>query len=60
MRHLNSLNYFSLGVEFLWTHLFTFDQDFIDTDNFEGQRSTVLSMHQIIWTQPPGKSIQYE
>ena len=40
MRHLNSLNYFSLGIESLWTQLILFGWDFVD---FEGQRSNVLT-----------------
>ena len=42
IRHLNSLNYFSLGIESLWTQPFMFGWDFIDNDNFEGHRSNVL------------------
>ena len=39
MRHLNSLNYFSLGIESLWTQAIHVWLDFIDSDNFQGQRS---------------------
>ena len=42
MSHLNSLNYFSLGIESLWTQPFIFGWDFIDNDNFEGQRLKFL------------------
>ena len=41
-RHLNSLNYFSLGIESLWTQPIHVGLDFTDNDNFEGQRSKVL------------------
>ena len=44
MKHLNSLNYFSLGIESSWTqpNLFMFGWDFTDSGNFEGQRLNVL------------------
>ena len=42
MRHLNSLNYFSLGIESLWAQPIMFGWNFIDSDNFEGQRSNVF------------------
>ena len=45
MSHLNSLNYFSLGLNPFGPNLFTFGWDFTDSDNFEGQTS---SIHQII------------
>ena len=60
MRHLSSLNYFSLGIESPWPNLFTFGWDFIDSDNFEGQRSKVLKYPSDYLLQPPGKSIKYE
>ena len=60
MRHLNSLNYFSLGIESLWTNLFKFGCDFTDSDNFEGQRSNVLKCLSDYLIQPAGKPIHYE
>ena len=57
--HLNSLNYFSLGIEF-GPNLFTFGWDFIDSDSFEGQRSNVLKYPSDYLSQPPGKPIHYE
>ena len=60
MRHLNSLNYFSLGIEFLWTNPFMFGWDFINSDNFEGQRSNALKYPSDYLIQPPGKPIHYE
>ena len=60
MRHLISLNYFSLGIESLGPNLFMFGWDFIDNDNFEGQRSNVLTYPSDYLTQPPGKPIHYE
>ena len=37
-----------------------FGWDFIDNDNFEGQRSNVLKYPWDDLIQPPGKSIHYE
>ena len=37
MRHLNSLNYFSLEIESRWTHSIHVWLGLIDSDNFEGQ-----------------------
>ena len=51
MSHLNSLNY---------PNLFTFGWNFIDSDNFESQRSKVLKYTSDYLIQPPGKSDQYE
>ena len=51
---------------FLWelnpfgTNLFRSGWDFVDSDNFEGQRSIVLKYPSDYLIQPPGKSIQYE
>ena len=59
MRHLNSLNNFSLGIESLWTQ-FIFGRDFIDSDNFEDQRSNVLKYTSDYLIQPPGKSVHYK
>ena len=56
MRHLNSLNYFSLGIESLWTQPI----DFIDSDNFEGQRSNVSKYSSDYVIQSLGKPIHYE
>ena len=42
MIHFNSLNYFSSGIEPFGPNLFMFGWDFIDSDNFEGQRSKIL------------------
>ena len=59
MSHLNSLNYYSLGIESLWTqpiHVW----DFIDSDNFEVQRSNVLKYPSDWLIQSPGKPIHYE
>ena len=54
MRHLISLNYFSLGIG---PNPFMFGWDFIDYDNFEGQRSNVLKYSSDYLIQPPGKAI---
>ena len=43
MRHLNSLNYFPWELNPFGPNLFTFGQDLTDSDNFEGQKSKVLS-----------------
>ena len=37
-----------------------FGLDFIDSDNFEGQRSNVLKYLSYYLIQPPGKPVQYE
>ena len=61
LSHLNSLNYFSLGIESLWTqYVNTFEWDVIDSHNFEGQRSNVLKYPSDYLIQPPGKPIHYE
>ena len=60
MRHLNSLNYFSLGIESFWTNLFMFGWDCIDSDNFEGQRLNVLKYPSDYLIQTPGKPFHYE
>ena len=61
MRHLNSLNYFSLELSPFGPYLFMFDWDFIDSDNFEGQRSNVLKYQSDYLIQPlAGKPIHYE
>ena len=60
IRHLNSLNYFSLGIESLWTQLIQVWLGLIDSDNFEGQRSNVLKYPSDYPIQPPGKPIHYE
>ena len=60
IRHLNSLNYFSLGTESLWTQPIMFGWDFIDSDNFEGKKSNVLKYRSDYLIQPPSKSIHYE
>ena len=39
---LNSLNYFSLGIESLWIQSIHVWLGLIDSDNVEGQRSNVL------------------
>ena len=60
IRHSNSLNYVSLGIESLWTQPIHVWLDFIDSDNFEGQRSNVLTYPSDYLIQPPGKPIHYE
>ena len=51
---------------FLWEsspfgpNLFMFGWDFIDSDNFEGQRSNVSKCPSDYIIQPPGKPIHYE
>ena len=60
MRHLNSLNYFSLELSSFGSNLFMFGLDFIDSDNFEGQRSNVLKYPSDYLIQHPGKPIRYE
>ena len=60
MRHLNSLNYFSLGIESLWTQPIHAGCDFIDSDNSKGQRLNVLKYSSDYLFQPPGKPIHYE
>ena len=60
LRHLNSLNYFSLGIEPSGRYPFMFSWDFIDSDKFEGQRSNVLKYPSDYLIQPPGKPIHYE
>ena len=62
MRHLNSLNYFSLGIEFLWTQSIhvCIGWDFTDSDNVAGQRSNVLKYPSDYLFDPPAKPIHYE
>ena len=60
MRHLNSLNYFSLGIESLSTQSIHVWLGLIDSDNFEGQRSNVLNYSSDYLIRPPGKPIHYE
>ena len=60
MRHLNSLDYFSLGNESLWTQPIHVWLGLTDSDNFEGQRSNVLKYPSDYLIQPSGKPIHYE
>ena len=60
MSHLNSLNYFFLGIECLWTQPIHVWLGLIDSGNFEGQRSNVLKYPPDYLIQPPGKPIHYE
>ena len=57
IRHLNSLNYFSLRIESLWTQPIQVWLGLIDSDKFEGQRSNVLKYPSDYLIQPPGKPI---
>ena len=58
-RHLNS---FFFVIESFWelTYSCIFGWDFIDNDNFEGQRSNVLKYPSDYLIQPPGKPIHHE
>ena len=60
MRHLNSLNYFLWELSPFGPNLFMFGWEFIESDNFEGQRSNVLKSPSDYLIQSPGKPIQYE
>ena len=60
MRHLNSLNYFSLGIESLCTQSTHVWLGLIDSDNFEGQRSNVLKYPSDYPIRHAGKPIHYE
>ena len=60
MRHLNILNYFSLGIESVWTQPIHVWLGLIDNDNFEGQRSNVLKYPSDYLIQAQGKPIHYE
>ena len=54
--HLNNSNYFSLGIESFWTQPI---HVWLDSGNFEGQRSSVLKYASNYLIQPPGKPIHY-
>ena len=60
MRHLNSLNYFSLAIESLWTQSIHVWLGPIDSDNIEGQRLNVLKYPSDYLIRPPGTPIHYE
>ena len=60
MRHSNMLNYFSLGIESLWTQSIHVWLGLIDSDNFDSQRSNVLTYPSDYLIRPPGKSIHCE
>ena len=60
MRHINSLNYFSLKIESLWTQPIHVLLGLIDSDNFEGQRSNNLKYPSDYLIHPPSKPIHYE
>ena len=60
MRHLNSLNYFSLEIEPFGPNLFMFGWDVIDSDNFDGQRLNGLKYLSDYLIQPPGKPVHFE
>ena len=60
MIHLYSLNYFLWELNPFGSNLFTFGWDFIDSDNFEGQRSNVLKYPSDHLIHPPAKPIHYE
>ena len=60
MSHLNSLTFFLWDLNPSGPNLFTFGWGFIDSDNFEAQRSKVLKYPSYYLIQPPGKSVQFE
>ena len=60
MSHLNSLNFFLWELNPFGPNLFRFGWDFIDSDNFEGQKSKALKYPSDYLIQPPGKSVQCE
>ena len=60
IRHLNSLNYFSLGIESLWIQSIHVWLELIDSDNFKGQRSDVLMYPSDYLIRPQGKPIHHE
>ena len=60
MRHLNSLNYFSLEIESLWTQSIHVWLGLTVSDNFKGQRSNILKYPSDYLIRPPGKPIHCE
>ena len=44
MRHLNSLNYFSLGIESLWTNLFMFGWDVLTVTTLKVKGQNVFKV----------------
>ena len=60
MSYLNSLKYFSLELNPFEPNLFTFRWDFIDSGNFEGQRTNILKYPSDYLIQLPFKPVHYE